>query len=102
MGACKKLIEAFKKIVSTSSKALKVFEDMGAIYGNYKGTDGRLVPGVITQAFAQAGTVDIIVFDNQYSGGKHELTGISLGCDRGEFEPYIAAEDEADESIMAS
>ena len=59
-------------------------EDLTAwasLMGFYKGTDRRDVPCLITGAFPRAGTVDIVVFDNQDSGGGREVTGTTLGTD---------------------
>jgi len=96
---------ALKEYVKKADRAVTAFQDMGAIFGNYLGTDNRLVPAVITHAFPQAGTVDIVVFDNLYSGGKHEITGVSLGNQRGEFRPYLVLDDveeETDASLLAA
>lgn len=60
---------------------------MAQVYGVYKGHDAREVPCVITNVFPKAGTMEIVVFDNQYSGGKTEIT-CELGLDRNEARPY--------------
>lgn len=87
-------MKVLKEFVAKADKAVAAFYDLGSIYGNYRGSDNRIVPGVITGAWPIAGTVDVVVFDNQFSGGKHELTGIELGTERNEFQPYLKPEPE--------
>ena len=76
--------------------------ELGSIWGQYKGTDGKCMPAIITGAFPKAGTVDIVVFDNRYSGGKCDLTGICVGTARNEIDPYIkvVAEPEVEDNAL--
>lgn len=73
---------------------------MALVYGTYKGNDNKEVPCVITNAFPKAGTIDIVVFDNAYSGGKTEIS-CEMGSEKGQARPYLSAEapeeDEAEE-----
>jgi hypothetical protein len=97
--------EVLKRFVAKADRIIASLEDIGKVYGTYRGSDNRLVPAVITAAFPKAGTVDIFVFDNSYSGGNYQLTGIYLGPGKGEMSPYLAtelAEDSADEFVMAT
>lgn len=82
-------IKKLKKEVAQLQKFVEAIRPIGSTFGLYKGNDGRRVPAVITGAFPKAGTVDIVVFDNLYSGGKTDLTGIKLGAEKNQIQTYV-------------
>jgi hypothetical protein len=81
-------IQYLKTKIEDLEETIKDLLPMAQVYGTYKGHDNRDVPCVITNAFPRAGTIDIVVFDNQYSGGKTEIT-CDIGDGRGEARPYL-------------
>ena len=87
-----KEVHVLKQFVTKADRIIASLQDVGAIFGHYRGSDNRLVPAIITNAFPKVGTVDIFVFDINYSGGNYQLTGIELGNLRGQMQPYLAAE----------
>lgn len=95
-------VKALEKEVRTLKAVVEQLKPMAQVYGTYKGHDNRDVPCVITNAFPKVGTIDIVVFDNLYSGGKTEIT-CELGEEKGQANPYLSAkeleieEDEAEE-----
>lgn len=105
-----------KKLTQRIEELEKFKEDMmswASIMAFYKGSDRRDVPCLITGAFARAGTVDVIVFDNMDSGGGREVSGTTLGTGLNQVRPILRApaveevenetvsEDLADEFVAA-
>lgn len=102
----KEQLAVLTRAVLRNKKVSDATENLLRVFGEYRGPDNRKVPALITAVFPRAGTCDIFLFDNSYSGGKHELTGIELGLERGEMMPYLVdCEEEgepANESLVAS
>lgn len=91
-------IKQLEKELTKVNKILAQLKPMAQVYGIYRGNDNKEVPCVITNAFPRAGTLDIVVFDNAYSGGKTEIS-CALGSEKGEARPYLSVEEpEEDES----
>lgn len=101
----KEQVAILQRQILKNQKVTEAMDNMARVFGEYRGTDNRKVPAIITAVFPRAGTVDIFVFDNSYSGGRYELTGIELGTERGQVMPYLSDVEEGapeDADLMAS
>jgi hypothetical protein len=101
----KEQVAVLQRHILNTKRVHDAMNSLARVFGEYRGTDNRRVPALITAVFPRAGTCDIFVFDNSYSGGRYELTGIELGTERGQIMPYLTDEEEGapeDAGLMAA